>query len=582
MNSFSTHININKDKKTHIKFQEQEISVGGGGGGGDNGETPVSYAGTTPDPWAVHSILEVTGSAIGQALYRGNYELGSYRFLNKRAPDGRSANKDGFDFSDAGTDLVVGSGNGNATLASVISFTLNDPWNVDSATTSGEFVPSTITDLSEDDDYIKTVRWANSGSILYVVTKTQLRGAELITYSLSTPYVLSSRTEVSIEDFSRTNGPVEFSKWNDVTFTSDGLTAFVTSMEATGDFSTSEVIRQYSLSSPRDITSAARTLIHTIYQSDLGITDDFYSPRGIQLSSDEKTIIWSEAGPETWRLILAVAGELSSWTSFDRGGGLGGIGAGPAWKETGVIAQPPTVSADKVFSKYMEISWTNPQGNNAFEVLLDGVIHNDVTLTDADKGLYTIHGLVPETQYIVEIQDQFGETAFISSGASDLLILSNALAVTTIASPTVDDFEDLSLGTLPTGYSQTPGSNASWAATSDKAASGVISLVSDDITNSQTASIDVTVEFTETQDISFKYYSPTEGGWDFLNLKIDGVTVFSGSSGHTDGIFRNAAYYIDTPGTYVITFEYKKDSSVSELEDRVYIDDVDFGNGVIQ
>ena len=84
------------------------------------------------------------------------------------------------------------------------------------------------------------------------------------------------------------------------------------------------------------------------------------------------------------------------------------------------------------------------------------------------------------------------------------------------------DFED---GALPVEWQQTPGSDASWVS-SDTAKIGSKGLKNTDIDDSQTASVDWIVTFTEAVNISFYYHASSEGGFDFLKFKVNATEVF--------------------------------------------------------
>ena len=119
------------------------------------------------------------------------------------------------------------------------------------------------------------------------------------------------------------------------------------------------------------------------------------------------------------------------------------------------------------------------------------------------------------------------------------------------------------------GWTQSPGTEASWSVASDEASQGALSLKSDDINDYETAAIEFTGTF-KAGTISFDKKVSSEGSWDYLIFYIDGIEQARWSG---DMDWSRESYPV-TAGTHTFKWTYEKDGSVSSLEDCAWIDEV--------
>lgn len=125
-------------------------------------------------------------------------------------------------------------------------------------------------------------------------------------------------------------------------------------------------------------------------------------------------------------------------------------------------------------------------------------------------------------------------------------------------------------GTVPAGWVQGIGANASWVVSSDFASEGTFSLKSAPIGNNETAAIQFT-KLLYSGNLTFRLKVSSEKFGDYFRLYVDGVdqTTFA-LSGDVD--WTTVTYPIGLPGVHEIRFVYKKDPSASGFLDAAWID----------
>jgi hypothetical protein len=118
------------------------------------------------------------------------------------------------------------------------------------------------------------------------------------------------------------------------------------------------------------------------------------------------------------------------------------------------------------------------------------------------------------------------------------------------------------------------GMTGNWVKASDQKRTGIYSLKSATIGNSQTTSsqFTVTIPAGQTSDLSFFHKVSSEGNYDWLNVYVNGARVvhISGSSNWTNYTTKLNA------GQNTIKFEYTKDGSAVQGSDAGYVDDLQF------
>ena len=140
-----------------------------------------------------------------------------------------------------------------------------------------------------------------------------------------------------------------------------------------------------------------------------------------------------------------------------------------------------------------------------------------------------------------------------------------------------NDFtEDFESGALDPFW--VPSGNASWLITSANPYEGSYYAKCGNINDNQLSSMEVTLDFVDPGTVSFWHSGSTEGGWDYLNVYVDGVQNL-----HIAGTWGWTLKQIPVgAGAHVIKFEYDKDGSVSTGDDTVYIDLITATNAVVQ
>jgi len=143
----------------------------------------------------------------------------------------------------------------------------------------------------------------------------------------------------------------------------------------------------------------------------------------------------------------------------------------------------------------------------------------------------------------------------------------SAASNTVIPRSLVDD--DFPPGSIPVGWIQPSGSNASWVVTNDAAYAGSLSLKSGFIGNNQKSDISHTGDFTAGA-VSFARKVSSELGHNFLAFYIDGVLQNSWSG----EVSWSVVSFLLTAGTHTLLWRYVKDSGASNGSDAAWIDSV--------
>ncbi|MHA1518860.1 MAG: S8 family serine peptidase [Promethearchaeota archaeon] len=113
----------------------------------------------------------------------------------------------------------------------------------------------------------------------------------------------------------------------------------------------------------------------------------------------------------------------------------------------------------------------------------------------------------------------------------------------------------------------TTGGNANWDYQTTTRYYGGDAARSGTITHSQSTWMETTVEGPGA--LRFYYYISSESNHDYLNLYVDGVSVFATSGNSAGFLERNQTI---TSGTHTIRWTYSKDSSLSSYSDCAWVD----------
>ena len=119
--------------------------------------------------------------------------------------------------------------------------------------------------------------------------------------------------------------------------------------------------------------------------------------------------------------------------------------------------------------------------------------------------------------------------------------------------------------------------NANWIGSQTMPHGGTWTAANADINNSQSASMEVTLNFVIAGNVSFWRRTSTESGYDYLRFYVDGVqqAQWSGNQPWTQFNYNVAA------GMHTLRWTYIKDNSVSSGEDTAYVDDILTVGGVL-
>ncbi len=129
----------------------------------------------------------------------------------------------------------------------------------------------------------------------------------------------------------------------------------------------------------------------------------------------------------------------------------------------------------------------------------------------------------------------------------------------------VEDFETGDFSS----YAWTFGGDANWGMETTEVYEGAYSAVSGDISDDQTSSLEITLDVTTDDSISFYKKVHSEGGYDYLRFYIDG-NLQDEWSGESDTWTLHG--YPVTIGTHTFKWAYEKDFSVSSDFDCGWID----------
>ncbi|SVD49890.1 uncharacterized protein METZ01_LOCUS402744, partial [marine metagenome] len=132
---------------------------------------------------------------------------------------------------------------------------------------------------------------------------------------------------------------------------------------------------------------------------------------------------------------------------------------------------------------------------------------------------------------------------------------------------TWEDFESGTFVTLPWNFS----GNADWEITGD-AYEGEYGAGSGSIVHNESSELNISVNVTASENISFFYKVSSEGSYDYLRFYIDSseMGAWSGEVGWTEAV------YPVSSGEHTFRWVYDKDGSVDSGSDRGWIDYIVF------
>lgn len=146
---------------------------------------------------------------------------------------------EGFYFNEAGTYLYTASFTG---AKQIKQYTLSTPWSVSTTSLTYEL------DVSSDFTYTTGIEFKPNGTIMYVTGGSGL-SYKIVAYELSTPWNLSTATKLNQITINSPGG---------IRFKPDGTSVFIL------DFSNPDIIREYSIGTPWNITTRSGSAINSL------------------------------------------------------------------------------------------------------------------------------------------------------------------------------------------------------------------------------------------------------------------------------------------------------------------------------
>ncbi|HMV66638.1 MAG TPA: putative metal-binding motif-containing protein [Myxococcota bacterium] len=128
-----------------------------------------------------------------------------------------------------------------------------------------------------------------------------------------------------------------------------------------------------------------------------------------------------------------------------------------------------------------------------------------------------------------------------------------------------DDFESGALGAAWTSSGA-----ARWAVDSSRVHAGAWAARSGNISDNQLSTLEITLSYASSGTISFWHKESTESGYDYLLFLVDGTEQARWSG---NNVWQQEAWRIPA-GVHTFKWRYDKDSSRSDNDDTVYLDDV--------
>lgn len=191
---------------------------------------------------------------------------------------------------------------------------------------------------------------------------------------------------------------------------------------------------------------------------------------------------------------------------------------------------------------------------------------NQSIATAGSGWIFSVPPPTVTTQAVSDISDLTATgNGNITDDGSGVLSERGFIVRTTTSEVYTNGFE-----TNATGFTQVSGTTADWARTTVRAQTGTYSYGSGLIGNNQTSGTQYTQVFTGDGLLTFSYKVSTEEDYDFLYFYIDDVLQFS-ASGEVD--WTTVSYPL-TSGTHTFKWMYEKDVSVSDGDDKVFIDNI--------
>ena len=114
--------------------------------------------------------------------------------------------------------------------------------------------------------------------------------------------------------------------------------------------------------------------------------------------------------------------------------------------------------------------------------------------------------------------------------------------------------------------------NANWFGSATMPHAGSFDGECGNINDSQTSTMQVSLNYVAAGTVRFWYRTSTEQGWDFLRFYIDGVQQAGAWSGNIAWT-QSPAYNI-AAGAHTLKWSYIKDGSLSMNDDTVWVDGI--------
>jgi len=226
-------------------------------------------------------------------------------------------------------------------------------------------------------------------------------------------------------------------------------------------------------------------------------------------------------------------------------------------------------------------SVVNPNGG---ALVVSTMVFNTATVADVVPGFYYWNGTIwiqigsgssTDLDWTISGNDIYNaNTGNVGVGTTSPQSLFHIEGTSPFVPAVIDEDFESSTTTLPAPF--TSFGDANWIITTAAgqfAPGGLVAAKSGNIANSQTSSLEVTVNITRASGgvLSFDYRTDAEGNYDELDFFIDGVDQTGGGLNST---FWSSLSYPLTTGPHTLRWTFRKDGSVSVGNDEAYIDNV--------
>lgn len=234
---------------------------------------------------------------------------------------------------------------------------------------------------------------------------------------------------------------------------------------------------------------------------------------------------------------------------------------------------PSNLSADMGNSPFITLDWNTLSNIDGYNLYLNGDKYNDTIIARTSSQFDVV---LPDGNYEMKVTAvQSGEEVTEST----LNFTVEGIYEKVVEYP-LEDFENYTVGEVPDFFNNASSPTYGWYIDNTRSNGGTLSLASDSAQagdHGTEAVITMSVKITQDTELSFDVFCSAEESpdatpsYDYFRLDVDGTQQF-----RTAVDSWNSYSQVLTPGEYILSFVYRKDSSVSGGDDRAWIDNFSF------